>query len=101
MLFAVLWFSLPSAMEMGADAPTPMRSASEKFIITRGIAIFTAANAPSPSICPIKIPSIMLYTDIANMLTIPGIATTKNSRHGFMVAYIISAFVFVDIIISL
>ena len=49
-LFAVLWSSLPSDTEIGADAPTPMRSASEKFIITRGIAIFTAANAPSPSI---------------------------------------------------
>lgn len=46
-LFAFLGSSLPSATEMGAAAPTPIRSASEKFIITRDIAIFTAANAPS------------------------------------------------------
>ena len=80
-------------MDMGADAPTPIRSASEKFIITRGIAIFTAANAPSPRVCPIKMPSMMLYIDMANILIIPGAATIKNSRQGLIVAYISSVFI--------
>ena len=48
-LFAVSLSFLPSAIEIGTDAPTPIRSAREKLIITSGIAIFTAANAPSPS----------------------------------------------------
>ena len=73
-----------------------MRSESEKFIITRGIAIFTAANAPSPRVCPIKMPSMMLYTDIANILIIPGIATLKKSRQGFIKAYISSVLVFIS-----
>jgi hypothetical protein len=30
-----------------------------------------------------------------NMLIIPGNATTKNNRHGCMVAYITSAFIFI------
>ena len=70
---------------------------SEKFIITRGIAILTAANAPSPSTCPINIPSTILYIDIANILIMPGAATIKNSRHGFSVAYIFSAFIFISL----
>ena len=37
----------------------------------------------------------MLYTDMANMLIMPGRATTKNSRHGFMEAYISSVFIFI------
>ena len=50
----------PSAMEMGTDEPTPTRSASEKLIMTKGMARLTAANAASPSRCPIKAPSMML-----------------------------------------
>ena len=49
-LFAVLWSFFPRAIEIGTDAPTPIRSASEKFIITKGMAILIAAKAPSPSI---------------------------------------------------
>ena len=50
--------------------------------------MLTAANAPSPSIYPIKMPSKILYIDIANILIIPGAATTKNSRQGFVCVYI-------------
>ena len=35
--------------EIGAEAPTPMRSASAKMISSAGKAIFTAAKAASPS----------------------------------------------------
>ena len=89
-LLAVLCSFLPSAIDIGTDAPTPIRSASEKFIITSGIAIFTAANAPSPSFCPINAPSMMLYIDMANILIIPGKATIKKSFHGLMAAYMAS-----------
>ena len=95
-LFAVFSSFLPSAMEIGTEAPTPTRSAIEKFIITRGIAILTAANAASPNLWPINIPSNMLYIDMANILTMPGNATVKNSLHGDMVENIVfeSSFIF-------
>ena len=35
-------------MDIGTAEPTPMRSAREKFIITKGIARFIAAKAVSP-----------------------------------------------------
>jgi hypothetical protein len=53
-----------------------------------GNAMFIAAKANSPSVWPMKIPSIIEYTDMANILTIPGSATVKNSFHGFIVANI-------------
>ena len=89
-LFAVSWSPFPSAMDIGAEAPTPIRSAREKLIITSGMAILMAAKALSPRVWPMNMPSTMLYRDIANMLIMPGIATTKNSRHGFIAAYISS-----------
>ena len=94
-LLAVVSSFLPSAIEIGTDAPTPTRSASEKFIITRGIAILTAAKATSPNFCPINTPSMMLYIDIANILIIPGNATVKNSLHGDIVANIVFESIFI------
>ena len=49
-LLALLWSSLPSATEIGAEAPTAMRSEIEKLINTRGIAILIAAKALSPKV---------------------------------------------------
>ena len=48
-LFAVFSSFLPKAIEIGTDAPTATRSVKEKLIIIMGKAIFTAANAASPS----------------------------------------------------
>ncbi len=94
-LFAVFSSFFPRAMEIGTDAPTPTRSAIEKLIITIGIAILTAANATSPNFCPIKIPSKMLYIDIANILTMPGNATVKNNLHGESVENIVLESIFI------
>ena len=48
---------LPSRTEMGTADPTPMRSAREKLMMTKGMARLTAAKAVAPRNCPTKTPS--------------------------------------------
>ena len=47
----------PKAMAMGTAAPTPIKSAREKLIITKGMARLTAAKAVAPKKRPTKTPS--------------------------------------------
>ena len=67
---------------MGTEEPTPIRSASEKLMITKGMARFSAAKAVSPRIRPTKIPSRSWYRAEASMLTAPGTAAMKKSFVG-------------------
>lgn len=48
MLFASSSSLRPKWMEMGTEEPTPIRSAREKLMMTKGIARFNAAKAVSP-----------------------------------------------------
>ena len=59
MLWASFSFFRPRFMDMGTEAPTPIRSAREKLMITKGIARFTAAKAVEPRNCPTNIPSMV------------------------------------------
>ena len=69
-------------MEIGTVDPTPIKSAKEKLIITKGNAKFNAAKAVSPKIRPTNNPSTKPNSEDASMLTIPGIAAIKNSFIG-------------------
>ena len=69
-------------MAMGTEAPTPIRSAREKLITTKGMARLTAAKAVDPKNWPTKTPSIIPYRAEASMLTAPGRAARKKSLTG-------------------
>ena len=69
-------------MDMGTAEPTPIRSASEKLIITNGMARLTAAKAVSPRKRPTKTPSIVWYSAEASILIAPGMEARKNSFSG-------------------
>ncbi len=69
-------------MDIGTVDPTPIKSAKEKLIITKGNAKFNAAKAVSPKIRPTNNPSISPNSEAASMLTIPGIAAMKNNFIG-------------------
>ena len=56
-LCASFSFFFPKAMAMGTAAPTPIKSAREKLIITKGMARLTAAKAVAPKKRPTKTPS--------------------------------------------
>ena len=79
MLLASASFFSPSRTEIGTADPTPIRSASEKLMITSGIARFRAAKASPASIRPTRTPSMVWYRAEASMPTEPGIAARKNS----------------------
>ena len=57
-LFALSYSFLPNEWDIITEEPTPIRSATAKFMITNGMARLTAANAVSPKNCPTIIPSI-------------------------------------------
>ena len=57
MLWASFSFFFPRAMAMGTADPTPIRSAREKLMMTKGMARFTAAKAVAPKNRPTKTPS--------------------------------------------
>lgn len=81
------WSSLrPRAMEMGTAEPTPIRSAREKLMMTKGMARFRAAKAVLPTNCPTNRPSSRPYRAEASMLTAPGMAAMKNSFTGGVLA---------------
>lgn len=56
-MFASCSSFLPRLMEIGTEEPTPIRSASAKLMMTKGIARFSAAKGVSPKNCPTKMPS--------------------------------------------
>ena len=69
-------------MEMGTADPTPIKSASEKLIITKGMARLIAAKAVAPKNWPTNIPSSVWYNAEASILIAPGIEASKNSLSG-------------------
>ena len=69
-------------MEIGTDEPTPIRSAREKLMMTKGMARLTAANAVAPRYCPTNIPSMVWYRAEASILTAPGMDARKKSFSG-------------------
>jgi hypothetical protein len=81
-------------MDMGTAAPTPIRSAREKLIMTKGIARLTAAKAVEPRKCPTKTPSTVWYSAEASMLTAPGIAARKKSFSGAVLENSASEFIY-------
>ena len=71
---------------MGTAEPSPIRSAREKFITTKGKAKLSAANAVSPKMRPTNIPSSSPYKADASMLNAPGRAAIKNNFIGGVLA---------------
>ena len=69
-------------MDMGTAEPTPIKSASEKLIMTNGMARLSAAKAVSPRKRPTKTPSSVWYSAEASMLIAPGMEARKNSLTG-------------------
>ena len=83
-LFASSPLPSPSAIDIGTEEPTPMRSAREKFMITKGIARLMAANAVLPRKRPTKTPSSVWYIADASMPMAPGSAAFRKSLPGFV-----------------
>ena len=81
-LFASFSFPAPRAIEIGTAEPTPIRSAREKLMTTKGMARLMAANAVAPRNCPTNTPSMVRYSALASMLTAPGTEARKNSFSG-------------------
>ena len=86
MLLASFSSRRPRAMEMGTAAPTPIRSARAKLMMTKGMARFRAAKEVLPRNCPTNRPSKSWYKAEASMLTEPGRAAVKNSLTGGVLA---------------
>ena len=82
MLFASCSSFRPRQMEIGTAEPTPIRSASEKLMMTNGMARLSAAKAVAPRNCPTKTPSSVWYSAEASMLTAPGMEAMKKSFSG-------------------
>ena len=70
---------LPIFLDTRSPPPTANIVATPNSIIVNGITIFTAANAESPTPCPTKIPSIIVYNDETNIAKAEGTAYFKNS----------------------
>ena len=66
-------------MDTKSPPPTANIVAIPNSIIVNGITILTAASAESPTPCPTKIPSIIVYKDETNMAKAEGSAYLKNS----------------------
>ena len=59
MISALSFLPLPRKMDIGTEEPTPIRSAREKLMMTKGSARLSAAKAVSPRKWPTKIPSMV------------------------------------------
>ena len=84
---------------MGTDEPKPIRSASEKLMMTNGMARLSAANAVPPRNWPTNTPSIVWYSAEASMLIAPGIAAIKNSLSGAVLANKVAEFIGISFLV--